>query len=321
MSRYGVISTIFEVLMELKNYIDLVKCNPKYKSKDFKGNFPNPLSIKDKPHQHLNIIVEQAERVIAAIDDPSLYMDHIGILPTAVDISSIAKIFASDIKQFAADNPDLKLIENNFYLAQNQLPSYTLFRLSRSKLLPDTYGNYVELNDQESVFSLYSVPFLVRLAIEKKLKGMVGFKSSEIRLSDGHTKVSNEFPALKIINFLISSDLIESPIPLGELKKIYNWSCGFVHTGKKEYIWMSLKAVSNLNMLFSKDYNQTYGQRICYLKSGVTLAQLQSEINDSPSFSKPSENKVTEEAIMLELSEDEFDDTSGFWDKRKAQNI
>ncbi|WP_295749202.1 hypothetical protein [Undibacterium sp.] len=307
--------------MELKNYIDQIKCNPKYKSKDFKGNFPNPSSIKDKPHQHLNIIVEQAERVIAAIDDPSLYMDHIGILPTSVDVSSIAKIFASDIKQFATENPDLKLIKNNFYLAQNQLPSYTLFRLSRSKLLPDTYDNYIELLGQENVFSLYSVPFLVRLAIESKLKGMVGFKSSEIRLSDGHIKVSNEFPALKIINFLISSDLIESPMPFGELKKIYNWSCGFVHTGKKEYIWMSLKALSNLNVLFSKDYNQYYGRRISYLKSEVTLAQVQSEINASPSFSKPSENKVTEEEIVLNLSEDEFDDTSGFWDKRKAQNI
>ena len=276
---------------------------------------------RDKPHQHLNIIVEQAERVIAAIDDPSLYMDHIGILPTSVDVSSIAKIFASDIKQFATENPDLKLIENNFYLAQNQLPSYTLFRLSRSKLLPDTYCKHIEFLEQENVFSLYSVPFLVRLAIESKLKGMVGFKSSEIRLSDGSNKVSNEFPALKIINFLKSSDLIESPMPFEELKKIYNWSCGFVHTGKKEYIWMSLKAVSNLNVLFSKDYNQYYGQRISYLKSGVTLAQLQSEINASPSFSKPSENKVAEEAIMLELSEDEFDDTCGFWDKRKAQNI
>ncbi|MFB0769919.1 hypothetical protein ACEU5N_19910 [Aeromonas salmonicida] len=303
-------------MMELKNYIDLVKCNPKYKSKDFKGNFPNPSSIKNKPHQHLNIIVEQAERIITAIDDPSLYMDHIGILPTSVDVSSIAKIFASDIKQFATENPDLKLIENNLYLAQNQLPSYTLFRLSRSKLLPDTYGNYIEFLDQENVFSLYSVPFLVRLAIESKLKGMVGFKSSEIRLSDGHIKVSNEFPALKVINFLISSDLIESPIQFEELKKIYNWSCGFVHTGKKEYIWMSLKAVSNLNVLFSKDYDQYYGQRISYLKSGVTLAQLQSAINSSPSFSEPNENKVSTEAIMLELSEDKFDYTSGFLDRR-----
>lgn len=307
--------------MELKSYIDLIKCNPKYKNKDFKGNFPNPSSIKDKPHQHLNVIAEQAERVIAAIDNPSLYMDHIGIIPTAVDINSIARIFVNDIEQFATANPEIKLIKNKLTFAQNHLPSYTLFRLSRSKLLPDTYEKHIELLDQKSIFSLYAVPFLVRLAIENKLKGMVGFKSSEIRLSDGQTKVSNEFPALKVINFLISSDLIESPMPLGELKKIYNWSCGFVHTGKKEYIWMSLKAVSNLNALFSKDYNQSHGQPICYLKSGVTLAQLQSEINKSPSFSKPSENKVTEEAIMLELSEDEFDYTSGFWDKRNTQNI
>lgn len=306
--------------MKLKSYIDQIKCNPNYHCNDFKGNFPNPSSIKNKPKQHLNIIVEQAERVIAAIDDPNLYVDHIGILPSSADVSLIADLFASDIKQFATENYDLKLIENNYYLAQNQLPSYTLFELSRSKLLPDTYGKYIDFLGQENLFALYSVPFIVRLAIESKLKGMVGFKSSEIKLSDGNKKVSNEFPALKIINFLKSSNLIESPLPFEELKKIYNWSCGFVHTGKKEYIWMSLKAISSLNVLFSKDYHQYAGCKICYLKSNVTLEQLQSEMNDSPFFSKPSENKVTEETIVLDLSNDEFDMTSGFWDKRKAQN-
>jgi hypothetical protein len=306
--------------MELKNHIDQIKCNPKYKNNDFKGNFPNPSSIKNKPQQNLNIIVEQAERVIAAIDDPSLYVDHIGILPSSVDVKLIARLFVNDIEQFSTDNPDLKLIENKVYFAQNQLPGYTLFRLSRSRLLPDTYEKHIDLLGQENVFSLYSIPFIVRLAIESKLKGMIGFKSSTIRLSDGHKKVSNEFPALKIINFLISSNLIESPLPFEELKKIYNWSCRFVHTGQKEYIWMSLKAISSLNILFSKDYNQYQGRTICYLKSGVTLAQLQSEINASSSFSKPSENKVTEEEIVLDLSEDEFDTTSGFWDNRKTQN-
>ncbi|MCH8618020.1 hypothetical protein [Undibacterium sp. TS12] len=307
--------------MELKNYIDQIKRSPKYKSKDFKGNFPNPSSIKIKPQQHLNIIVEQAELIIAAIDDPNLYVDHIGILPSPVDLGSIARLFVGDIRQFASENPDLELIKNNSYVAQNQLPSYTLFRLSLSKLLPDTYHKNIDFLDQENVFSLYSVPFIVRLAIESKLKGMVGFKSSEIKLSDGQKRTSNEFPALKIINFLISSNLIESPLPFEELKKIYNWSCGFVHTGKKEYLWLSLKAVSSLNVLFSKDHNGYYGHQICYLKSNVTLAQLQSEMNSSPSFSKPSENRVTEEAIVLNLSENEFDMTSGFWDKRKSHTL
>lgn len=307
--------------MELKNYVDQIKSNLNYKSKDFKGKFPNPSSIKSKPRQNLNIIVEQAERVIAAIDNPGLYEDHIGILPSSVDIKSIAGLFVSDIRQFATENPDLKLLGSDFYLSQDQLPSYTLFRLSRSKLLPDTYGRYIEFLGQENAFSIYSVPFIIRLAIESKLKGMVGFKSSEIRLSDGRKKVSSEFPALKIINFLISSGLVESPLPFEEIKKIYSWSCEFVHTGRKEYIWMSLKAVSSLNILFSKDYSQYYGCKIRYLKSGVTLERLQSEINSSLSFSKPAGNKVAKEGIVLNLSEDAFDMTSGFWDKRRAQKI
>ena len=305
--------------MELKNQIAQIKCNPNYINNKFKGNFPNPSSIKNKPRLHLNIIVEQAELIIAAIDDPNLYTDYIGILPTSVDINSIARIFSKDIQQFATENSDLELFGNNLYFTQNRLPSYTLFSLSRSKLLPDTYSN-IEMLGQEDTFSLYSVPFIVRLAIESKLKAIIGFKSSDIRLSNNHKKVSNEFPTLKIINFLSSSVLIESPLLFSELKKVYNWSCAFVHTGEKEYIWMSLKAVSSLRKLFSRDYNQVYGRKISYLKPGVTLAQLQAEINSSSSFSEPGENKITEEKIILELSEDEFDETSGFWDKRKNQN-
>lgn len=304
--------------MKLKNYIDQIKRNPKYKTTNFKGNFPNPSSIKDKPHQNLNIIVEQAERVIAATDDPNLYVDHIGILPSPVDVKSIARLFTKDIEQFSTINPDLKLIENNCYYSQNQLPGYTLFRLSRSRLLPDTYSKYIDLLNQENVFSLYSIPFIIRLAIESKLQKMVGFKSSTIRLSNGHTKVSDEFPALRIINFLISSKLIESPLPFEEIKKIYNWSCRFVHTGQKEYIWMSLKAICSLNILFSKDDNQHCGKTISYLKSGVKLEQLQSEINASPLFSKPSKNRVTEEEIVLDLSKDEFDMTNSFFDERQT---
>ena len=307
--------------MELKNYIDQIKINPNYKNKGFKGNFPSPSSIKNKPRQHLNIIVEQAERVISAMDDPNLYVDHIGILPSTVDINSIAKLLTLDIEIFDTEHPNLKLLENNFHVAQKFLPSYTLFSLARSIILPNTYKENIEFLRQGDAFTLYSVPFIVRLAIESKLKRMIGFNSSQIKLSDGHTKLSSEFPALKIINYLISSKLIESPFPFEEIKKIYNWSCGFVHTGEKEYIWMTLKAVSSLNILFCKDHSQFYGQRISYLKSGVTLAHLQSEINSSLAFSKSCENKVTEESIMLNLREDEFDSTTGFWDKRNNPKL
>lgn len=314
------IKKINNTSMELKDYVDQIKLNENYKNNNFKGNFPNPSSIKIKPKQNLNIIVEQAERLIVAIDDPSHYFDHMGIIPSSIDLNTISRLFIHDIMQFATDNFHLNLLKKNALVSQNQIPGYTLFTLSKSRLFPDTYEKYIDLLDQQRAFSLYSIPFLVRLAIESKLKGMIGFKSSTIRLSDGHIKISREFPTLKVINFLISSDLIESPFPFEEIKKIYNWSCGFVHTGEKEYIWMSLKAVGSLNSLFSKDHNSRYhGDTICYLKSGVTLEQFQLEINASSSFSEPSKNKISEEKIALDLSEGEFDMTTGFWDKRKSQ--
>ncbi|MDP3927384.1 MAG: hypothetical protein Q8R57_00020, partial [Bacteroidota bacterium] len=141
--------------------------------------------------------------------------------------------------------------------------------------------------------------------------------SSELKLSNGRVKSSDQFPALKVINFLTSSDLVDSPLPFSEIKKIYNWSCGFVHTGKKEYIWLSLKAVSLLNKLFSRDCSCRYGVAINYLKDGVSIQDLQAAINASPGFIKSNEIKISEESISLSLSADEFDETAGFWDKRQ----
>ncbi|MGX9260907.1 hypothetical protein ACWXWN_14230, partial [Pantoea dispersa] len=58
----------------------------------------------------------------------------------------------------------------NLFFAQNQIPSYTLFELSRSLIFPDTYEKYIDLNGQQRVFELYSIPFLIRLTIKKNLK-------------------------------------------------------------------------------------------------------------------------------------------------------
>lgn len=304
--------------MKLKSYIEKIKLNPKFNNKNFSGDFPNPSKLKEKPHLHLRIIVEQAEYLIAGKTNPKEFSAFIGIETTKKDIDSLINNLIHDIEQFSTQYPELKLLDNVIMFSQSQLPSYTLFTLARSKILPDTYKNYIDLLDQPRKFDLFSIPFLVRLSIENKLKAMIGFKSSKSKLSDGQNKVSDQFPALKVINFLQTSEQIKSILPFDEIKKIYNWSCGFVHTGNKEYIWLSLKAVSSLNKLFNYDYNRYYGRRINYLTPGVTVEELQSAINSSPSFSKPNETKIIEESLSLTLSATEFDETSGFWDKRKG---
>lgn len=301
--------------MNLQDYCDTLKKHLSY-NKKYSGDFPNPSKIIEKPQLHLNIIVEQAEVIIAAKNNPGIINDHLGIIPTNIDLDSLFSIFANDIKQFSSENIELKLLENNLFFGQNQIPSNTLFELSRSLLFPDTYEKYIDLNVQQRVFELYSIPFLIRLTIEKKLKAIIGFNQSTIKLSDGQLKTSSQFPALKVINFLINSEFIDSPISFKELKKIYNWSCKFVHTGEKEYIWLTLKAISMLNELFP-EHQGKYNERISYLKEGVALDSLQMAINNSREFSNPNEKKITEEFITLELSDEEFDEAFSFMDRRK----
>lgn len=303
--------------MQLSDYIEKIKSSPKFNNKNFRGDFPSPTMLKEKPHTHLKIIVEQAENLTKGKANLAEFLKFIGINPTENDIDWLIKTFIDDIRQFSTQHPDLQLLEKTSMWAQNRLPSYTLFTLSRARILPETYKNHIELHDQPRSFDLFSVPFIIRLSIEQKLKAIIGFESSELKLSNGRVKSSDQFPALKVINFLTSSDLVDSPLPFSEIKKIYNWSCGFVHTGKKEYIWLSLKAVSLLNKLFSRDCSCRYGVAINYLKDGVSIQDLQAAINASPGFIKSNEIKISEESISLSLSADEFDETAGFWDKRQ----
>ncbi|MCI1027048.1 hypothetical protein [Pantoea dispersa] len=155
--------------MDLQDYCDILKNHPSY-NKKYSGDFPNPSTIIEKPQQHLNIIVEQAEMITAAKKNATIINDHLGITPTNIDFSSLLRIFVNDIKQFSTENKELNLLEYNLFFAQNQIPSYTLFELSRSLIFPDTYEKYIDLNGQQRVFELYSIPFLIRLTIKKNLK-------------------------------------------------------------------------------------------------------------------------------------------------------
>ncbi|WP_405632052.1 hypothetical protein [Pseudoalteromonas sp. Ld20] len=302
--------------MKLKQYIEVIKTNQFFNNKGYTGNFPNPSTLEEKPHQHLKIIVEQGELLLKAFEDPTIMESTLGVTPITADLERICEIFTNDIEQFATKFSELKLIEGLQLFAQDRIPSYTLFTLARENLLQNTYEQHIDLLNQKSVYNLYSIPFLLRLAIENKLKAMIGFDSSKAKLSDNQTKISDQFPALKVINFLKDSDFVKSPLPFNELKKVYNWSCKFVHTGQKEYIWMSLKATSHLNILFSREHSNYLGESISYLKDGVTIADLQQAINSSTSFSQPHISKVIEESIELNLEEYQFDMTNSFWDNR-----
>lgn len=289
------------MIEELENILEHIKSHEKYDPKTYKGNFPNSNKLEEKPHQHFHIIVEQSERVLKILRDKQSDKIFLGVLSESSDLRKLVKLLTEDIRQFSTYS-NLNFLRS-FCYSQSTLPSNTLFHLSRSYLLGETY-KYIELLDQKSTYEIYAIPFLIRLAIEKKLKAMIGFSSSKIYFSNDSTKSSDQFPTGKIINFLKDSDLIVSTYPFNELKKIYEWSCRFVHTGHKEYIWMTLKAVDCLDQLFNRDNNHEgyQGVDIVYLKEGVTLHDLESAINNSPYFNKLTESSVKEESVELQLN-------------------
>lgn len=300
---------------QIISYSMKIKAHKKY-NKNFTGGFPNPSELKKKPHLHLPIIVEQIECLLNLLKNNNEKNYYLGILTDRSDLERLINKIEQDFIAFNSIHGHIDLPCLSY--EQTTLTGNTLFNLSRSAILKDTYKKHIDMNCQKSVYETFSVPFLLRLAIEKKLKGMIGFKSATTYLSDGNKQESEHFPAARVINFLIKNDLVESKIKFNEIKKIYNWCCSFVHTGNKDYIWMMLKALDCIDKLFYRENNhgQYSGNRIFALKNGIKHSELEKLMNNSIFFNFRKKEKITEEYMLLSLDENEYDEEFGFYDKR-----
>ncbi|MEJ8918202.1 hypothetical protein WL832_26925 [Escherichia coli] len=126
--------------------------------------------------------------------------------------------------------------------------------MAASSLLPNTYKT-IEQNAGK-VFDTYSIPFKIRVAIENKIKSIIGFKSLAIIKNNGDKINSNEFPFAGVINELISTNCLELPCSLKDVKNIYQWGCEFCHTGEKEPVWLSMKALEIIALLFIYEHQK-----------------------------------------------------------------
>lgn len=145
----------------------------------------------------------------------------------------------------------------------------------------------------------------------------MGFKSVKKISSNGSEYTSDHFPVGAAFSFLKEKGdqffLLNTSI--AELTKVYDWSCRFVHAGRKEYIWMTLKAIAYVEKLFEGHSEPGFiGSRISNLKPGVTVRKLESELNGY--FSNYDSSDVG--TLQWDLCESVYDETHSFWDTRKA---
>ncbi len=225
----------------------LAKIKKKHTSKSIR--FPLSKKIKKDATEHFLIIIEQAEKIISKRDDCLLC----GLPHWDNDKEFLENFFADDLMQFLTEEKITIPGINSLVYAQNSIPEKAAFNIARSRLLPSTYSS-IELANHSVAYQTFSIPFLIRLTIENKLKSIIGFVKSDIkRPGIPVIRDTQEFPVTGLIQELKHLNCLDLPCSLEDLQEIYKWSCQFCHTGKKEYLWLHLKAIEILSPLFSHD--------------------------------------------------------------------
>lgn len=209
-------------------------------------DFPSKKQLEMGNAASLRVFVEQAEKLLNNRIDYCIFNKSMGMK----DRQSLLKLIIEDIEQFVTAH-DLK-IGNTFSIAQSQISYHAFFHLAASSILPKMYKS-IDLLEQEEMFNIYSIPFKLRVAIENKIKSMIGFQSCDITRNGQVKERTQEFPVTMIIQELIKLKCLSLPCNLQCILNIYTWSCSFCHTGKKEYLWMSMKAIEMLSLIFLYD--------------------------------------------------------------------
>ncbi len=316
---------------KLAAYIsNLKELNKERVNKKITGRFPNKKELKENNEVHINIIIEQGEKLLNLSQNSTLF----GLEFHHYDKAVLMKQFISDLEQFAT----MKNIHlgGGFILSlgQSKIPEHAFFHLAASSLLPNTYKT-IEQNAGK-VFDTYSIPFKIRVAIENKIKSIIGFKSLAIIKNNGDKINSNEFPFAGVINELISTNCLELPCSLKDVKNIYQWGCEFCHTGEKEPVWLSMKALEIIALLFIYEHQkkneinviELWGHEediinklieykgvvnpLFYFKDEWSVQKLQDHLNKDGIQKKICKMRGIKE-IKFNLSETELSEVSGYF--------
>lgn len=306
---------------KLAEYIKNIKLNYSVGLSEVLVDFPSKKDLESGSNANLRVLVDQAEKLLTGQIDNCFFNKIMGIK----DRQGLLELFISDVEQLATK---LNLNISDSFIAsysQSQISCHAFFHLAASSVLPKTYET-IDLLEQEQIFSVYSIPFKLRVAIENKIKSMIGFQSCDVTRYGKVKQGTDEFPVTMVIQELIKLKCLNLKTSLQCISNIYTWSCSFCHTGRKEYLWMSLKALEILSYIFLHEEQKKHeiainklwfednlteeelvskliehkgpANPIYYLKDEWTLSRLQECLNNSTNIKlKPYRFNLSEIAL------------------------
>ncbi|WP_174869333.1 hypothetical protein [Pectobacterium polaris] len=298
-------------------------------------DFPSKKNLDRNNEANLRVLIEQADKLLNNRMDYCIFNEKIGFK----DRESLLKLFISDVEQFATEH-HLKISEKFIAsYSQSKISDHAFFHLASCPILPKTYDS-IDLHQHEGIFNIYSIPFKLRVAIENKIKSIIGFQSCDVTRNGAVRTGTDEFPFTMVIQELIRLKCLDLPCNLQSISNIYTWSCSFCHTGEKEYLWMSMKALEILSTLFLFESQKKYeisvdelwpryilseeylieklinyngfSSPLYYLRSGWSISKLQDSLNNTNNRKlKPYKFKLSN--IALDERKGFCCSSSGIW--------
>lgn len=269
---------------KLAEYVAKIKMENSIPTNGGRVTFPSKRELRLDHNASLNILVEQAERLLDNKFDYCIFNKSFGVK----DRKGLLDLFIADVEQFSTKH-ELNISDNFIAsFSQSKISDHAFFHLASCSVLPKTYDS-IDLHQHEETFNIYSIPFKLRVAIENKIKSIIGFQSSDVTRNREVRYGTGEFPVTMVIQELIRLRCLDLPCDLQCISNIYTWSCSFCHTGEKEYLWMSMKALEVLSTLFLFDSQKNHEISITELWHRYVLSEeyLNEKLVDYNGFSSP----------------------------------
>lgn len=209
------------------------------------GSFPDKTRLRADPALQLPVIVAEGEKLLKLSPGETLF----GIECHYDDRRTLIEMFMDDLVQFTTLHR-ISLGINIMHFGQTRIAEHAFWHLSLSPLLPATYGDIQQTGGNGRIFDMYSIPFRIRIALELKLSSITGFEKYEISVPGKSTIMSEEFPFTRLVRELNRLNCLELPCSLDNIRNIYRWASGFCHTGEKEFVWLSMRALTLIAPLF-----------------------------------------------------------------------
>lgn len=263
-------------ISKLKDYLEKIK-KEITKEKPLTV-FPDKHKILD-PQENLILIIKHGNNILKNFEKKSLDFIY---------EEKLLNIFIKHIYEY--------LLKENIYIpgiplgfGQEYFTSKPLYHIAKSKIFHEKYSNIDLLNSGD--FELYTVPFILRLCIETKIKSIIGFESLTKCINNNFINDFN-IPVKDVLRILSLSKIIDFPVQFNTLMNIYDWSCQFTHNANKENIWITLEALEILDPIFLYteeksrhqsvlDENHHFYEYLNYLKPNFELIDLENEINNN----------------------------------------